>query len=70
MISEQRNIYVSFALYLMYILSQCHSIIIDQGISEPGNGKEVIDGLNAIYKRCIYQLMYMVQLIGLKTFDL
>ena len=27
------------ALYLMSFLSQCHSIIIDQGISATGHGK-------------------------------
>ena len=57
------------ALYLMLVLSQCHSIIIDQGISAPVHVKDVVDGLNAIDKRYIYQLMYNVQLPGLKTFD-
>ena len=36
------------ALYLMSVLSQSHSIMIDQGISAPGHGKEVVDGLNAM----------------------
>ena len=36
------------ALYLMSVLSQRHSIIFYRGISAPGNGKEVVDGLNAI----------------------
>ena len=53
----------------MLILSQCHSNIFDQGISAPGHGREVVDGLNAIEKRCIYQLMYNVQLPGSKSFD-
>ena len=38
----------------MSVISQCYSIIIDQGISVPGNGKEVVDGLNAVDKRYIY----------------
>ena len=47
----------------MSVMSQCYSVIIDQGISAPGHGKEVVDGLNAIGKRYIYQLMYNVQLL-------
>ena len=43
---------------------QCYSFIIDQGISETGHGKEVVDGLNAVDKRYIYQLMSNVQLPG------
>ena len=41
------------ALYLMSVMSQCYSIIIDCGISEPGHGKEVVDVLNVIDKRYI-----------------
>ena len=50
------------ALYLMSAMLQCYSIIIDQGISEPGHGKEVVDGINDVDKRYIYQLIYTVQL--------
>ena len=57
------------SLYLMSVLSQRHSIIFDQGISAPGHGKEVVDGLNAIYKRYMHQLMYTVQLPGSKIFE-
>ena len=53
----------------MSAMSQCYSIIIDQGISAPGNGKEVVDELNAVDKRYIYQLMSKVQLTGLVGFD-
>ena len=49
-------------------LSQCYSVIIDRGISAPGYGKYVVDGLNSIYKRYIYQLISNVQLLGSKTF--
>ena len=45
-------------------MSQTYSIIIDRGISAPGHGKEVVDGLNAVDKRYIYQLMSKVQLPG------
>ena len=48
----------------MSVMSQTYSIIIDCGISAPGHGKEVVDGLNAFDKRYIYQLMANVQLPG------
>ena len=41
-------------LYLMSVLSQCHSTIFDRGISAPGHGKEEVHGLNAIGKRYMY----------------
>ena len=57
------------ALYLMSVLSQRHSIIFDWGISAPGHGKEVVDGINSIYKCYMYQLISTVQLPRSKTFD-
>ena len=57
------------ALYLVSVLSQRHSIIFDLGISAPGHGKEVVDGLNTINKRYTYQLMSTVQLPGSKIFE-
>ena len=57
------------ALYLMSVMSQNYSIIIDPGISAPGHGKEVVDGLNAVDKCYIYQLMSKVQLPGSIRFD-
>ena len=57
------------ALYLMSFMSQCYSFIIDRGISAPGHGKELVDGLNNIDKRYIYQLMSNVQLPVSKIFD-
>ena len=53
----------------MSVLSQHHSIIFDRGISSPGHGKEVVDGLTAIDKRYMYKLMSTVQLTGSKTFN-
>ena len=50
-------------------MSQTYSIIIDRGISAPGHGKEVVDGLNAVDKRFIYKLMSKVQLPGSVRFD-
>ena len=57
------------ALYLMSVMSKIYSIIFDCGISAPGHGKEVVDELNAVDKRYIYQLMSNVQLPGSVRFD-
>ena len=57
------------ALYLMSVMSQTFSLIIDRVISAPGHGKEVVDGLNAVDNRYIYQLMSRVQLPGSIRFD-
>ena len=51
-------------LYLMSVILQCYSIIIDRGISAPGHGKEVVDGINYFDKRYIYQLMSTIQLVN------
>ena len=50
-------------------MSQTYSIIIDRGISALGHGKEVVDGINAVDKRYIYQLISNVQLPGSVIFD-
>ena len=57
------------SLYFMSVMSQCYSIIIDRVINAPVHGKEVLDRLNAVDKRYIYQLMSTVQLPGSKLFD-
>ena len=57
------------ALYLMSVMSQCYSIIIDRVISAPRHGKEGVDGINDVDKQYIYQLMSTVQLPGSKIFD-
>ena len=57
------------ALYLMSVMSQYYSIIIDRGISGPGQCKEVVDGLNSVDKRYICQLMYNIQLPGSNIID-
>ena len=57
------------ALYLMSVMSQTYSLIIDRVISAPGYGKEVVDLLNSVDKRYIYQLMSKVQLPGSIIFD-
>ena len=53
----------------MSVMSQCYSVIIDRGISAPGCGKVVADGLNDVDKRYIYQLMSNVQLPVSNRFD-
>ena len=53
----------------MLILSQAISVIIDGGISAPGHGREVLNGLNAIDKRLFLQLMSKVKLTGAKCYD-
>ena len=53
----------------MSVMSQCYPIFIDRGISGPGHGKEVVDGLNDVDKRYIYKLMSKVQIPGSVRFD-
>ena len=53
----------------MSVMSQCYSIIIHQDISAHGHGKEIVDGLNDVDKRYIYQLMSTDQLHGSNRFD-
>ena len=52
----------ALGLYLMSVIHQCYSVIIDSGISAPGYGKDVVDVINTIYKRYMYHLMSNVQL--------
>ena len=56
------------ALYLVSVLSQCYSIIIDLSISAPVHGKEVVDVIYSIDKRYMYQLMSNVQPSGSRKF--
>ena len=50
-------------------MSQTCSIVTDYGISAPGHGKEVVDGINGVDKRYINKLMSKVQLTGSVRFD-
>ena len=52
------------ALYIMSVMFQFYSVIIDRGISAPVHVKELVSGLNATGKRYIYQLISNVQLSG------
>ena len=53
----------------MSVMYQCYYFIIYRVISAPGHGKEVVDLLNYVDKRYIYQLMPAVQLTGSNRFD-
>ena len=49
----------SSALYLVSVMSQFYSIIIDRGISAPGHGKDVVDRLNTVDNLYIYIYIYI-----------
>ena len=49
------------AIYLMSVLSSSYVIIMDRAINAPGNGTNVVDGLNATDKR---HLKRGIQIIG------
>ena len=55
-------------VYHMSVMPQCYSVIIDQGWSAPGHGKEVVDGINPVDQRYIYQLMSTVKFTGSNIF--
>ena len=52
----------------MSVMYKCYSVSIDRGIITNGRGKEVVDELNDVDKRYIYQFMTHVQLPGTKRF--
>ena len=51
------------------MLSQAFNITIDRGIGASVHGREVLYGINAIYKRFILQLMAAVKIPGSQLFD-
>ena len=51
------------------MLSQYFYVIIGHGMSAPGHGREVFDGLNATRKRFLFQLISTVTLPGAKMYD-
>ena len=53
----------------MPMLSQAFSVIIYRGISAPGHVRELVDGLNAILKSFLFQLISTVQFPGEKGYD-
>ena len=48
----------------MSMLIQEFYVIIDRVISALGNGREILDGLNFIVKRFVFQLISTVKLLG------
>ena len=59
----------SSAIYLMSVMFQCYWVHIDQGISAPGHGKDVLYGLNDDDKRYIYHLMSNGHILGTNRID-
>ena len=53
----------------MSMFSQAFSIIIYHGISSLGHGREVLDGINTIYKMVLFQLISTVQMTVAKGYD-
>ena len=53
----------------MSVMLQFYLVIIYHGIIAPGNDIEVVEGINVIDKRYIYELMYNVQLPQSKAID-
>ena len=49
-------------------MPQCYSVIINRGIRLPGQGKEVVDGINPVDQGYIYQLMSTVKSTGSNIF--
>ena len=56
-------------LFLLSVMSQSYSAITYWGISAPGHVKELVYGINEIDKRYKYQIVYNIQLPGLKLID-
>ena len=52
----------------MSVIYPFYLVIIDRGIIAPGNVKEVVDVINDVDKRYIYQFISIVQLPGSNIF--
>ena len=55
-------------IFLLSMLSQAYNIIINNGVSEPGHCRELVDGIKITYKRFLFHLMESLQLPGLKYY--
>ena len=55
------------ALYLLSMLSHSYNTVIYRGVGSPGNGKDVVDGLNATNKRFLSMFVSTMQLLGKAT---
>ena len=51
------------------MLSQAFYVIIDRGISAPGNSREVVDDINTIDKRFLFHIISTVKFLGAKGYD-
>ena len=49
----------SIAYYLMSYLSKSYQIVLDRAVDTPGNGKDVVDGFNAVQKRYLATFLRM-----------
>ena len=47
-------------IFIMNVLSSSYGIITDRAINPPGHGKNVVDGLNATYKRYLKGEMELI----------
>ena len=56
-------------LYLMSVMLNFQSVIIDRDISVPGYRKEVVDGLNDVDRHYIYQFISNSELNISNIFD-
>jgi hypothetical protein len=52
------------ALHLLSMLSVKHNITIDRAVAAPGHGKDLIDGLNAVDKMYLKELMMRTSVAG------
>ena len=47
------------AYYLISYLSSSYQIVLDRAVDTPGNGKDVVDGFNAVQKRYLATCLRM-----------
>ena len=45
------------ALYLISLLAVAYGLVIDRAVGAPGHGKDLVDGLNAVDKRFLQEMM-------------
>ena len=49
----------SIAYYLMSYLPKSYQIVLDRSVDTPGNGKDVVNGFNAVYKQYLATCLIM-----------
>ena len=50
----------AMAIYVITVLSSLYGIIMDREIKVPGNGKNVVDGINATDKHYLKEQMELI----------